>query len=70
MSRLNGDRARFQKLRKAGVLRRVRARAMHATLKAEATANANTLATPPEIRPPHADGHLRLVARSASAPEV
>ena len=38
MSKLNGDRARFQRLRKAGLLRRDRARAAYAVLKTQAAA--------------------------------
>ena len=39
MSKLNGDRARFQRLRKAGLLRRDRARAAYAAMKHQPTAN-------------------------------
>ncbi len=37
MSRLNGDKARFQRLRKAGLLRRQRARKVWAAMRREAT---------------------------------
>ena len=39
MSKLNGDKARFQRLRKAGLLRRDRARAAFAVMKRPSTAN-------------------------------
>jgi hypothetical protein len=38
MSKLNGDKSRFQVRRKAGLLRRVRARQAHAALQAAAAA--------------------------------
>jgi hypothetical protein len=38
MSELNGDKARFQRLRKAGLVRRERARAVHAAMKRQAAA--------------------------------
>ncbi|MBE3110979.1 MAG: hypothetical protein IMZ46_10785 [Acidobacteria bacterium] len=37
MSKLNGDKARFQRLRKAGLLRRQRARETWAAMQREAT---------------------------------
>lgn len=37
MSELNGDKARFQRLRKAGLLRRQRARKVWAAMQREAT---------------------------------
>jgi hypothetical protein len=39
MSELNGDKARFQRLRKAGLLRRDRARAAYAVMKRQAAAS-------------------------------
>jgi hypothetical protein len=39
MSELNGDKARFQRLRKAGLLRRDRARAVYAALKRQSAAS-------------------------------
>jgi hypothetical protein len=39
MSEFNGDRARFQKERKAGLVRRERARAVHAEMKRQAAAS-------------------------------
>ena len=39
MSELNGDKARFQRLRKAGLLRRERARAAYAAMKRPSTAD-------------------------------
>ena len=39
MSQLNGDRARFQRLRKAGLVRRERARAVHAEMDRQAAAS-------------------------------
>jgi hypothetical protein len=38
MSKQNGDRSRFQRIRKATLLRRLRARATHIALKAQAVA--------------------------------
>jgi hypothetical protein len=42
MSERNGDRARFQRLRRATLLRRERARAAHAALQTEAGADRDT----------------------------
>jgi hypothetical protein len=39
MSELNGDKARFQRLRKAGLRRRDRARAAHAAMKRQLAAS-------------------------------
>lgn len=39
MSALNGDKARFQRLRKAGLLRRDRARAAYAAMKRQSVAS-------------------------------
>jgi ABC-type uncharacterized transport system YnjBCD ATPase subunit len=39
MSELNGDKARFQRLRKAGLQRRDRARAAYAVMKRQAAAS-------------------------------
>ncbi len=38
MSKQNGDRSRFQRIRKATLVRRVRARAAHTALKMQAAA--------------------------------
>jgi len=42
MSKLNGDKARFQRLRKAGLLRRDRARAAFAVMKRQPAASPAT----------------------------
>jgi hypothetical protein len=42
MSKLNGDKARFQRLRKAGLLRRDRARAAFASMKRQPAGSGTT----------------------------
>lgn len=60
MSRQNGDRSRFQRIRKAGLRRRERARTTHAMLNEQAAA-ARAAAAPEPQAEPHPPIHLRLV---------
>jgi hypothetical protein len=67
MSERNGDRSRFQRLRKAGVRRRARARVTHATMKAQAAAAHAAAAPEPEGELRGQTSHLRLV--DSASPE-
>ena len=77
MSELNGDKARFQRLRKAGLQRRDRARAAYAVMKRQAAAShaarnsaaAGAVLREPLLAHPPEVGVVRAVPPSRNEPE-